>query len=380
MSVADTSVVAVPAGAPEFGFTTSTVAEEKEANAETQDLMMVRAPEAPEVNQVKFTPPNTVSDNELKTEEIKPAVLLSAIELTEWKADALYLKELDKTTSVKYYEKYLSLKQDYAGQPSFYVDVARYLFQKGNKQLALQVLSNVIEMKLENPELLRVVANQLLEFGELALAIDVFKEVLAIREEEPQSYRDLALAYNESGAYQQAIDMLYKLVVSNWDSRFQGIKAIALNEMNAIVSAHPGQVDVSGIDKQFIQPMPLDVRIVIGWSSNDSDIDLWVTDPAKEKCFYENSATSAGGRISNDITQGYGPEEFILKKAAKGNYVIEVNLYGDSRQTLGGPITIKAELFTNFGRASQKRSVIYCRVTSDKEVIKIGELRFENSL
>jgi hypothetical protein len=231
-------------------------------------------------------------------------------------------------------------------------------------------------MKLENPELLRVVANQLIEFGETALAAEVFKELLNIREEEPQSYRDLALVYNETGDHQQAVDLLYKVILGNWDSRFGGVKSIALNEMNAIISAHPNQLDLSAIDKKFITAMPLDVRIVIGWSSNDSDIDLWVTDPANEKCFYQNMVTSSGGKISRDVTQGYGPEEFIIKKAAKGKYIVEVNLYGDSRQTLGGPITIKAELFTNFGRPDQKREIINTRVTSNKEVIKIGELQF----
>jgi tetratricopeptide (TPR) repeat protein len=231
-------------------------------------------------------------------------------------------------------------------------------------------------MKLEDPELLRVVANQLIEFGETSLAVEVFKEVLEMREEEPQSYRDLALAYNETGNYQQAVNLLHKIALGNWDTRFNGIKSIALNEMNAIICAQRKQLDLSGIDKKLIHSTPLDVRIVIGWSSNDCDIDLWVTDPAKEKCFYSNQNTSAGGKISNDNTQGYGPEEFILRKAAKGNYVIEINRYGDSRQTLGGPITIKAELFTNFGRPTQKRSVINCRLTSDKEVVRVGSLKF----
>ncbi|MBK8786662.1 MAG: DUF2135 domain-containing protein [Chitinophagaceae bacterium] len=369
VAYADSTVVAAPNGAASYYTTTSD---------NTMQVLAQEKASAAEINEMRFTPPMIVQDEEVKAD--KPAGLSSGIQVSEWKADAAYLKELDKTTAAKYYEKYLSLKKDYRDQPSFYVDVARYLFQKNNKQLALQVLSNVTEMKLEDPELLRVVANQLIEFGETALAVEVFKEVLNIREEEPQSYRDLALAYNETGNYQQGVDLLYKVALGNWEGRFYGIKSIALNEMNAIISAHPNGLNLSGIDKKLIRSMPLDVRIVIGWSSNDSDIDLWVTDPAKEKCSYQNTSTGAGGKISNDNTQGYGPEEFILKKAVKGSYDIEVNLYGDSRQTLGGPITIKAELFTNFGKPTQKRSVINCRVTTDKEVIKIGTLKFENSL
>jgi len=368
----DSAVVGAPAGATQYNYKTTT-------DNTLQVVETDMAALSPEINQVKFTPPVIVADGEVKPEEPMNKALVPGIELSQWKADAPYLKELDKTAPAKYYERYLLLKREYKTQPSFYVDVSRYLFEKNNKQLALQVLSNVTEMKLEDPELLRVVANQLIEFGETALAIEVFKEVLNIREEEPQAYRDLALAYNETGNYQQAINLLYKVALGNWDGNYDGIKSIALNEMNAIISAHPNGLDISGIDKKLIRAMPLDVRIVIGWSSNDSDIDLWVTDPAKEKCAYDNSTTGAGGRISNDMTQGYGPEEFILKKAVKGNYVIEVNLYGDSRQTLGGPITIKAELFTNFGKSTQKRQIINCRVTSDKEVIKIGTLKFENS-
>ncbi len=197
-----------------------------------------------------------------------------------------------------------------------------------------------------------------------------------MREEEPQSYRDLALAYNEAGEYNEAVQLLHKAATGIWNDRFAGMRSVVLNEMNAIISAHPGKVNVSAIDKQLIVAMPVDVRIVISWSSDNSDVDLWVTEPNKEKCDYQNKLTASGGRISGDITQGYGPEEYIIKKSSVGNYIIEANLYGDSRQTLGGPITVKAELFTNYGRPNQQRKVINFRVTTNKELMKIGELKF----
>src|SRR4029079_3467074 len=137
-------------------------------------------------------------------------------------------------------------------------------------------------------------------------------------EEHPQSYRDLALALNESGNYSEAVDLLYKVIMGTWDSRFVGIKSIAINEMNAIISANKGSVNTSSIDKRFIYPMPVDVRIVIEWNTDNSDIDLWVTDPRKEKCYYEHTETEIGGKISQDVTGGFGPEEFSLKNARQG--------------------------------------------------------------
>ncbi len=186
----------------------------------------------------------------------------------------------------------------------------------------------------------------------------------------------MALALSETGQYNEAVQLLYKVITESWDGRFGEIKAIALNEMNAIISAHKGEMNTAGIDSRLIFAMPVDVRIVIGWSSDNSDIDLWVTDPGEEKCDYSHNETAIGGKMSDDVTQGFGPEEFMLKKAANGKYKIEVNLYGDSRQTLGGPIAIKADLYTNYGKPSQKKETINFRVTEGKEVVQIGALRF----
>ncbi len=216
----------------------------------------------------------------------------------------------------------------------------------------------------------------MLEFGDVNLTIETFRQIVAIREEEPQAYRDLALALNEAGKYEEAVSLLYKVVTGTWSDRFTGIRRVALNEMNAIISRHPTEVNTAALEKRFIISMPVDVRIVLSWSADNSDIDLWVTEPAKEKCFYENKITQRGGSLSGDITQGYGPEEYIIKKAMKGKYTIEANLYGDSRQTFGGPITVKAELFTHFGTAAQQKKIINFRVTTDKEVVKIGELEY----
>lgn len=298
------------------------------------------------------------------------------IMVSEWKADAPYLKTLDKSSLQNAFSAYRQLKKQHVSQPSFFLDVAKWFYDKGQKDAALLILSNIAEMKLESPELLRMVAYQLLDMEQKDLAVETFRDVLTMREEEPQAYRDLALALNEAGKHTEAIEQLYKIITQKWDDRFNGIKGIALNEMNSIISAHKGVVNTGFVDSRFIYSMPVDVRITIDWNTNDSDIDLWVTDPKKEKCYYQYSQTSTGGRISDDMTQGYGPEEFAIKKAVNGDYVVEANLYGDTRQTIGGPITIRADLYTDFGKPTQQRKRINFRVTDDKEVVRIGLLKF----
>ena len=123
--------------------------------------------------------------------------------------------------------------------------------------------------------------------------------------------------------------------------------------------------------------MPVDVRVVIDWDANETDIDLWVTDPNNEKCSYSNKNTRIGGRISNDITQGYGPEEFRLKNAIEGQYTIEVKFYGSRKQTVLGMVTVRAIVYTNFGTTDERKEVLTLQLEPQKGGdYKIGEIGF----
>jgi uncharacterized protein YfaP (DUF2135 family) len=120
----------------------------------------------------------------------------------------------------------------------------------------------------------------------------------------------------------------------------------------------------------------MDIRIVLNWTSDNVDVDLWVTDPNGEKCYYSNNRTKLGGRISNDMTRGYGPEEFLLKNAITGKYKIEADFFGDTRQGINGNVTVDAQLFTNYGRPNQQMKEITLTLSGVKEVVQVGNLEF----
>ncbi len=137
-------------------------------------------------------------------------------------------------------------------------------------------------------------------------AVDVFNKVLKLKGEEPQTYRDLGLAYEAAGNYQLAINTLYEIVKREWDSRFPEIELIALEELNSILANHEPDIDYSFIDDRLIKNLPVDVRVVLTWDADNTDMDLWLTDPSGEKCFYQHNKTRIGGIISRDFTRGYG--------------------------------------------------------------------------
>ncbi|MBS1636228.1 MAG: DUF2135 domain-containing protein [Bacteroidetes bacterium] len=301
--------------------------------------------------------------------------LKSDIALNNWSSNAPYMTDLKKAPAAAIYETYLKLRINNLHTPAFYVDAADYLYQQGQKALAVRVLSNLAELETENAELLRMLAHRLQQWQQNDLAIETFRQIREIRSEEPQAYRDLGLALEQAKKYQDAVNELCHVVNKNWDGRFPGIEVIAINEINHIHAKAP-EVQLDSLDRRFRNPMQTDVRVVINWDSDNCDMDLWVTDPCGEKCFYQNKLTQLGGRLSNDFTGGYGPEEFLLKRGAAGKYLIQVNYYGTRQQTLFGPTTVHAELYTNYGKPNEVKKDITLRLSDNKEVVDLGTLTF----
>ena len=299
----------------------------------------------------------------------------SKIALNDYNPDTPYLKVMEYADPAKAVETYYKLKKEYGQTPSFYVDVADYFFKKGDTEQAILVVSNLAELSLEDAQLLRVLAYKLSAYKAYPEAVSISRKVVAIREEEPQSYRDLGLALAQAGEYQQAIETLYKMVERPWDQRFRDVQLIAMNEINSIINTQKG-LRTSFIDKRLLKKEPVDIRVVLTWDTDNSDMDLWVTDPEDEKCYFSNTLTYLGGKISRDVTQGYGPEEFMLKKAPKGNYKIEVNYYGNRSQKQLLPVSLRITFFTHYGSPQEKKQETTVRLSDQREVIEVGSFEF----
>lgn len=300
----------------------------------------------------------------------------NSIKIQQWDPDVPYLRILKASKDNELYNDYLKLKIGYQDQPSFYFDITDEFIRRGQNDEAMLVLSNIMEMQLDNVELLRIAANKLMQIKDYPHAIELFEKIAQLRGEHPQSFRDLALAYQANGQYQKAFDTFKEILEKDWN-RFNAIKQIIFVEMNNLLSLHP-EVNTEDLDKEFIFAMPVDIRVVLSWSTDSTDIDLHVTDPLQEECFYGHKNTLIGGRYPHDFTQGFGPEEFMLKKAVNGKYVIHTNNFGDHRQSISGPTTIYLDLYTNYARQNQKHERVLVRTENVKENNSIGEIVWEN--
>jgi tetratricopeptide (TPR) repeat protein len=319
-----------------------------------------------------------------------------AIAIQPWNPDTPYLKELQAAKGkAEQVAVYMKNRAAYGNSPGFFLDCADFFTEQKDPEMSLQVLSNIAELELEDAALLRVLGHRLEQIGELDLAVQTFERVLELRPEEPQSYRDLALtlahraeqtakqnwtgkpAHAIRADYARAVDLLARVVLGRWDARFPEIEVIALEELNDLAPrAKAAGAPEPSLDPRLLKLLDVDVRIVMTWHADNTDIDLWVTEPSGEKAFYQHNRTMIGGLVSCDFTQGYGPEEYMVRRAAPGTYTIEANYFGSRAVTLLGPVTVQVDVLTNFGRPNQQRKSLTIRLKEAKETVRIGQIEF----
>ncbi len=124
----------------------------------------------------------------------------------------------------------------------------------------------------------------------------------------------------------------------------------------------------------FSDVPPVDMQVVLSWDTDGTDVDLHVTDPEGEECFYGHRSTKLGGKLDVDDTDGFGPEVFTLAHAAVGEYKVEVKYFSSH----GHPQTVckvQVVLFEGTDREKRIRFDKILTKTGDKENVGTFKIR-----
>ena len=336
----------------------------------------------------------------------KPKSAAATVKLTAWDPQTPYLQAIkDAVTALGggtsanaanvaevAYGEYLVQRKKYAASPAFYLDCAGYFFGIKANALAVRMISNLAELRLDDPGMLRTCAWRLREAGEHDAALPVLRKVAKLRPEEPHSFRDLAITLEERGRRDanatdvaEAMANYHKTAFTAWKrDNALWTAIVAIEELNALVAWSGRQKWPEGkspkvpeMDYTYRKLLDLDVRIALAWDTDNTDVDLHVLEPDGEEAYYQHQRTSTGGLVSHDVTTGYGPEEYLKKDAAKGAYKVLANYFGSRQQTLLGPATVTATVFTNWGRADEKRQILSLRLDKVKDKVPIGDVTVE---
>ncbi|CAF1243020.1 unnamed protein product, partial [Rotaria sordida] len=251
--------------------------------------------------------------------------------------------------------------------------------------IGLRILTNVLELELESVQLLRTVAYKLIEFGLYNLAENIFRYIINLRSDEPQSFRDLALLLQESNSETKNLieisDLFKKVIFGEWNNRYSEIEVTTLHELNCFIfQFHQQQQILNSIDNRLILHLPVDLRIVMVWDTNDTDVDLHVIEPTGEECYYSHKNTVISGMISRDFTQGYGPEEYLVRKAVKDTYIVRAKYFANHQQSLTGAATIMIHIYKYYGHSNQQKEIVTLRLSSNQEMIDVCKVNFNDDI
>lgn len=318
----------------------------------------------------------------------------SAVRVQVWMPDAEYLAALDEALPGgrdAAREAYYAQRPQHAASPSFFIDCAGWFMANGDRAFGLRVLTNLVELRVEDAALLRVMAWRLREAGELKRALAILRRVLKLRPEDSQSHRDVALVLDElaresfregdegsAKAFAEEAGAFYrKIALTPWQRRSTAVALFAVEEHNVLrawaeARAWDEPPRLGPIGEGLERVPDCDLRITLAWDADETDVDLHVTEPTGEEAYYGNRLTHDGGRVSEDITDGYGPELYEIRYARDGAYDIRAHYYASHQQTVFGPASCTLTVYTDWGRPTQAQRVTSTRLESEREMVPVG--------
>jgi len=120
-----------------------------------------------------------------------------------------------------------------------------------------------------------------------------------------------------------------------------------------------------------------DLMVVISWNTDNTDIDLHILEPTGEECYYQNAQTKIGGSLTKDVTQGYGPEMYLLEKAPNGSYQIKVKYFAHDANRKTTRTKVYATVYKHWGKGNEEVETKVVSLASNKEMHPILTLNMD---
>ena len=212
--------------------------------------------------------------------------------------------------------------------------------------------------------LARDVGFSAMDLGLHAQAFHLFRRVADARPHEPQTYRAMAQALTAMGNLDLALAYYEIPLMGQWDPRFGDLrKIVELDYLHFLRKLTGGNAPSSVRDYARARLDALSTQIGMGradlvvtimWNTDNTDVDLHVTEPSGEECFYGHRDTRSGGKLTQDVTQGYGPEMYVLRDAPSGSYEVRAHYFASDTNRASARTKVYATVFENWGEATEK--------------------------
>ena len=273
--------------------------------------------------------------------------------------DKPYIKEISQTKTIEEaYSVYISQRELYGKEISFFFDMASYFKNWNNSYLMKRILSTVLEInKTLDLELLRVLAFKYNEFGMFDEAIKIYKKIISIQPNESQVYRNLALSYQLNKQFVKAQQVYDKILNNKYDDvdSFSGLKQTINTEYKNLVALHNSSLVTANIPDFYKKNAEYDTRIVFEWSHFNAEFDLQIVNPQRRYFTWSHTKKEDSSRFIKEASQGYGLEEFFITKKDKGEWLFNITYYGKNTGNNSLPTYLKITVYNHYGKPNQTK-------------------------
>jgi hypothetical protein len=282
--------------------------------------------------------------------------------------------------------EYLTGRKRDCRDVAVYLAEARRRADKGDVDGAVCALSSVVEEYPGRGDALRLAGYRLLDLNQAAHAAGLFSRVQRQRPFEPHGYRDLARALEDAGRPALATLQYEIILAGTWHNRFgTSLKQVAQEEyaglMQEAIRRKLVRKEMANLFGERLEgmaaPQPKgDLRVTISWNTDGTDVDLWAIEPGGTKVFYSNPRSPSGGELSQDQTQGYGPERYRIARAKPGAYKVIVHYFRPNPNLLGGETHVHVNVTRFAGtpqEVNERHTVI---LKKHKEEVEVCTVKF----
>ena len=251
---------------------------------------------------------------------------------------------------------------------------------------AIKALSSLVESNPGDLTLARDLAFVAMELDHPAHAYGLLRRVVTMRPFEPTVYPAMAKCLTDLGEADMALVYYEIAIEGKFPNRGEDYRKIVTTEyVNLLRKMVAGELSsnildyakarLESLEKQNEMIGENDIVITMMWNVDQSDVDLHVIEPSGEDCHFGLRQTKSGGQITRDITDGFGPEMYWIRKAPVGKFAVKVKYYGNQANRTSMRSKVYLTIYRNYGRENQTvrfKTVELDNVGQLQDVLTIG--------
>jgi hypothetical protein len=216
----------------------------------------------------------------------------------------------------------------------------------GDDAAAARAYGSLIDLFPRRADMRRLAGERLERLGKagLGLAVDTYEKAVAERPDHPSGHRLLAWALLRAGRFEDAFAALEQGIEQRYPGgRFAGADRVLREDLGLLAAAwlraEPARradlLDRLEAHGAGLATEP-SLRLVLTWETDANDVDLHIWDRKGGHAYFSQRTLPSGGELYADVTTGYGPECFTVRKpAGRGAAPYRLRVHYYSRGPMG---------------------------------------------